>query len=103
MLKGYAPDIFNLLQSHSNNVRTSSLRSVTNQPQNLRLPSYQTGQSSRTFLSLVPDLWNELSTEIQSAPTQSLFKRHLKLTFLSNYEERIVCTNPTCVDTRLHV
>ena len=100
MLKGYAPDIYNLIQSQSNNVRISSLRSVTNQPQNLRLPCYQTGQSSRTFLSLIPDLWNELSTEMQCAPTQSFFKKHLKLAFVSNYEERTVYTNPTCVDTR---
>ena len=103
MLKGYAPDIYNLSQSHNNNVRTSSLRSVTNQPQNLRLPSYQVGQSARTFLSSTPDLWNKLSTEIQCAPTQSFFKKHLKLEFLSKYEERTVCTNPTCVDARHHV
>ena len=103
MLKGYAPDIYNLAQNRNENARTSSLRSVASQPENLRLPSYQANQSSRTFLSSIPDLWNELPTEIQRAPTQSIFKSHLKLEYLSKYEERILCTNPTCIDTRFHI
>ena len=103
MLKGYSPDIYNLAQNHNENARTSSLRSVTNQPDNLRLPSYQANQASRTFMSSIPDLWNQLPTEIQRSPTQSFFKNHLKSEYLSKYIERTQCSNPICMDIRYHI
>ena len=103
MLKGHSPDLYDLAQSLNENIRTSSLRSGTNRPDDIRLPTYHAGQSTRTFLSSIPDLWNELPTEIQCSTTQSIFKSHLKSELLSNYGERAQCNNPTCIDVRYHI
>ena len=98
MLKGYAPDLYNIAQNQNANLRANSLRSVSNRPHDIRPPSYRASQSIRSFLSSIHDRWNELPTEIQCAATQSLFKTQLKSLLLSSYVEQTVCANPLCVD-----
>ena len=103
MLKGLSPDIYQLLPTQNDNNTTSSLRSSRDQPQNLRLPSYQANQNKRTFRSLTPDLWNRLPNELKCATSQAIFKNKLKSNILLHYEDRTMCTNPICQDQRYHV
>ena len=103
MLKGYSPDIYQLKQNQNENITTSSLRSGTNQPKSLRLPSYHANQTKRTFLSQSPDLWYRLPNELQSAATQSIFKNKLKSDIITHYEDRTICSNPACLDHRYHM
>ena len=103
MFKGHSPDIYQLTQNQNQNITTSALRSSTNQPKSLRLPSYQANQSKNSFLSQAPDLWNKLPNELQCATTQSIFKNKLKSDILTHYEDRILCTNSLCLDHKYHV
>ena len=103
MLKGYSPDVYNLKQNQNENARTNALRSNTNRPDNLRLPSFQASQSTKTFLSSIPVIWNKLPTDLQCATSQSIFKSQLKLEMISKYEELSLCANPMCIDSRYHV
>ena len=103
MLKGYSPDVYNLRQNLNENTRTNALRSITNRPENLRLPSFQASQPTRTFLSSIPVIWNKLPTNLQCAASQSIFKTQLKLEIISKYEELLSCANPMCIDSQHHV
>ena len=103
MLKGYSPDVYNLRQTQNENTRTNALRSIINRPENLRLPSFQASQSTRTFLSSIPILRNKLSTDLQCAASQLIFKTQLKLEMISKYEDLLLCANPLCIDSQYHV
>ena len=102
MLQGQSPDVYQLMQNQ-NESASSSLRSNTNQPKNLKLRPYHANQSNRTFLSLAPVQWNKLPNELKCATSQSIFKTRLKSDMLIHYKDRTACSNPSCLDRRFHV
>ena len=103
MLKGHSPDIYNLMQEQNKNATQHSLRSATDRPGNLRLPSFNALQLKTSFLSSIPDLWNALPADIQNAATRKQFKSKLKRKILDNYHDKVSCQNPRCTDRRFHV
>ena len=102
MLKGHSPDIFDFAHNQNANNEHRILRSGTNRPEDLRLPSFRTGQTGASFLSFSPDLWNTIPTILQNASTSRIFKNGLKSKILSQYVNRLSCTNPRCTDRRYH-
>ena len=102
MLRGHSPDIFDFTLNQNANNAHHGLRSSTNRPEDLRLPSFRTGQAGASFLSLSPDLWNTLPKSLQNASTCSQFKNGLKSRILSQYADHLSCSNPRCMDRRYH-
>ena len=100
MLKGLAPDIYNLSTRNKSNIQCT--RSATNKPENLRLPSFNPTQLKKTFSGHAPEFWNTLPKEIQNADSRSLFKSLLKKSILDQYAEDVNCSNPRCPDRRFH-
>ena len=102
MLKGYAPDILSLSCEQNNN-NTRLTRSVSNKPQDFRLPSFNSITIKNSFQNLVPDIWNTLPENIKTAPSRKSFKAALKKIILDQYADKTECSNPRCSDRRFHV
>ena len=102
MIKGFAPDVLSLLQEQNEN-SIKITRSARNRPQNLRLPAYNSIKLKNSFQNIVPDLWNTLPENLQSATTRKSFKVSLKKNMLDQYGDKTECSNPRCSDTRFHV
>ena len=103
MLKGHSPDIYNLVQEQNMNVTLHTLRSATDKPGNIRLPSFNALQVKTSFLSSIPTLWNALPADIQNAATRKQFKAKLKRNILDHYHNKVSCHNPRCTDRRFHL
>ena len=103
MLKGHSPDIYGLKQEQNMNISQHGLRSATDKPGNLRLPSFNALQVKTSFLSSIPNLWNALPADIQNAATRKQFKAKLKRNILNQYHSKVSCHNPQCTDHRFHL
>ena len=103
MLKKQCPDIYNLRSNLNRNNSNHATRSQTDNPTNLRLPSYNISKLKTTFLSKIPDLWNKLDEETKNAKTRKSFKTSLKTTMLTDYCDKVECSNPRCSDQRSHI
>ena len=102
MLKGYCPDVYNLVQFQNSLTGAHELRSSQNRPGDLRLPSFNPNQNKRTFPYFGPYMWNSLPQNLQAAESRRLFKNLLKSNLLESYVEKTNCCNPTCLDRRYH-
>ena len=70
----------------------------TNQPENFISPGYHAGQSTQTFFSSIPDIWDELSAQLLCATSSSVLKNHSKTDLIFKYKEPALCAYPTCPD-----
>ena len=101
MLRGSAPDMFNLTQGQisSNSHQT---RSTTNRPENLRKTVSNTLKKTQSFPGAATDIWNSLPHAIQTAESKPLFKALLRKSILDDYCDKLDCSNPRCSDRRFH-
>ena len=102
MLKGHSPDLFDLVCNQNVNNAQHSLRSGSDRPDDLRLPPFKAHLNRASFLSHTPHLWNTLPTTLQSACNCKLFKKGLRTKILSQYSEKVACSNSRCNDHRFH-
>ena len=101
MLKGLAPDVFELIQKQNAN-SSHALRSSTNRPDNLRIRAFRAVKNTVSSGCLFSELWNSLPTDLQNSTSCKQLKNQLKTRFLNNYQEDSACTNPKCIDRRYH-
>ena len=99
MIKGFCPDIFEFRKSLNENSVRYRLRSVSTQPENLRLDN----QNKCFFPSRAALYWNELNPEFKKSSTKQEFKGRVRRTLIQEYNSICECSNPLCVDRQYHI
>ena len=97
MIKGFCPDIFEFQKSLNENSVRYRLRSVSTQPENLRLENQKCFFPSRASL-----YWNELDPDFKKSSTKQEFKGRVRRTLIQEYNSTCDCSNPLCVDRQYH-
>ena len=102
MIKNNSPDLYNLSQDQNLHSHYHTLRSTTERPENLRLPTFNAQQGKGSFLSFSPPHWNALPEGLKNANSRKTFKTQLKKIKINDYKDRVECTNTRCIDRRFH-
>ena len=79
------------------------LRSVAENPQELRETLANRRQIRLGFTTLGPKTWNDLPKKIKEIKSRKGFRKKLKSFILNGYAERVACVNPLCRDRRFHI
>ena len=98
MIKGFCPDIFEFRKSLNENSVRYRLRSVSTQPENLRLDN----QNNRSFPSKASLYWNELHPDFKKSSTKQEFKGRVTQTLIQDYNSTCDCSNILCVNRQYH-
>ena len=101
MLKGSSPDILGIKSRLNANRPEHSLRSTSNQPAHLRLPA-SGSMREQSFAHIAPKFWNSLPLELQNATSHTSFKKQLNKLIVSQYAEKVPCSNSRCFDRKHH-
>ena len=95
-----------------NNHLPDSFQSLYRDPRNVHVGTRQNAQSylyttrPRTNFSkssvyhMIASIWNGLSNELKTETNRNSFKRKIKFSIISNYNEIVNCSNPHCRDCR---
>merc|ERR1712240_55998 len=81
---------------------THTTRSQTNNPLNMKIPTFKSRAGCQSFRAKGPTIWNVLPNEIKSIDKRERFKGAVKRFFLHNYARKSDCTNPRCTDHIFH-
>ena len=81
---------------------THTTRSQTNNPLNMKIPTFKSRAGCQSFRAKGPTIWNVLPNEIKSIDKRERFKGAVKRFFLHNYARKSDCTNPRCTDHNFH-
>ena len=101
-LNSDAPDHFNRLFIRKRNCGSSSTRSQTNDPYDIKLqiPESRPGPVAKSsFSHVAPMFWNSLPNDLKNCPNKTLFRSKLKRHLLESYSTIIQCSNRLCSDT----
>ena len=79
-----------------------NLRNQVENPLDLRIPNLKTRAGTSSFSANGPRLWNSISTEFRSIKRKVSFKKAIKNSILSSYEQKALCSNPRCRDHSNH-
>ena len=79
-----------------------TLRSHASNSINLIPPRSNTKVTSYSFSVNGPNLWNSIPEELKTLKKRHIFKESIKRSFLNNYHNKAVCSNPRCRDVRYH-
>ena len=82
---------------------TYSLRSVANNPLELRENLTNKPQIRKGFTHMAPKVWNNIPDNIKAIKNRDNFKNKLKDHILEGYLNNLVCSNPSCHDNKFHL
>ena len=83
--------------------RTYSLRSISNNPTELKESQMRKREVKLGFSTLAPKIWNKIPENIRKIKNRYGFKKQLKQHILDGYAEKLSCSNPLCNDKKFHL
>ena len=83
--------------------RTYSLRSVSNNPNELRESQMRKREVKLGFSIQAPKIWNKIPEKLRKIKNRYGFTKQLKQHILDGYAEKLSCSNPLCNDKKFHI
>jgi hypothetical protein len=79
-----------------------ALRNKEKDPMCLQVPNLKTKQGKGSFQVNGPVTWNNLPNNLKEIVKRELFKKHVKIYLIDQYNDNVSCTNPLCRDRGHH-